>query len=693
VKAERRFAAETSSVREARQFVADTLRDLPEEFVEDIVLLVSELATNSVNHARSPFTLGIELDARSVRIEISDTADDLPRKRSPLMDEPYGRGLHIVDSLAESWGVGLGADGGKTIWVVVPVPVDANLSQAAIAQQTTALRRQHFDDLIPSWLFGVRPGWARIAVGVLVPLLLLPALEALDEPTKLRPGAFLAILLVAITCAAGSLSVAIAGVGIVLEFWYFGLSPSHSWSLSDGAAFTVVGMTLLVVGLVALAHRLERSVDEVRHLDFQLRVDAEEQADSRRRAERIASQAEAVLAMSSMLAAAVTPQRVAEVALREINIPSPPAFASVAIVDDDHLRVIASRGASPTQIEELEHVDVARSAWLSAVLAGEAAYVENRAEFAARYPSALALQMWDSGSWLVSPFRSEDTVGLLSLHFAEPQPLKDYRLYFALVSELLGSSLERARWAEHQRRQHSQLEQAFAERDRIARTLSTSLLPPVLPRLPGFASAGWLVPASSDEVAGDFYDLFAVEDGWVGVLGDVCGKGAEAAAVTSLARYASRASALENPDPAHIARVANQALVAEPSDLFCTEAIVRYHRDEGVVAVTLAGHLQARMVCDGEVQRLGTFGAALGLGTEAPRVDRYRMEPGAMVVLFSDGLVERDPGFAERDLDRFLSETKGWNATRVSVELRNLVNRLTPRHPDDVAVLVLERLY
>jgi sigma-B regulation protein RsbU (phosphoserine phosphatase) len=209
--------------------------------------------------------------------------------------------------------------------------------------------------------------------------------------------------------------------------------------------------------------------------------------------------------------------------------------------------------------------------------------------------------------------------------------------------------------------------------------------------LAGFAAAAWLLPASGDELAGDFYDLFAVEDGWVAVLGDVCGKGAEAAAVTSLARYAARAAALENPDPAHIARVANQALDAEPSDLFCTAVIVRYLRGSGEVEVTLAGHLQARMVCDGEVHRLGQYGAALGLGASTPQVDRYNLPPGAMVVLFSDGLVERDPAFGEADLDAFLAQAKGRNAAELSGDMRALVTRLSPRHPDDVAVLVLER--
>ncbi|HVV35173.1 MAG TPA: ATP-binding SpoIIE family protein phosphatase [Acidimicrobiales bacterium] len=692
VKAEQGFSADPGSIRAARQFVRETLGDLPEDFVDDVLLLVSELATNSVRHAHSGFDLTIELDPRSLRIEITDEGGDLPRKRSPLMDEPYGRGLHIVDSLAESWGVGLAADGGKTIWVVVPVPF-AEAVEVALGPQATGLQRPQFDDLVPRWLFGVPPGWLRVAAGLLVPVLVLPALQAMDDPTRVRPSAFLAILLVAVTCTAGALAVAITGLGVVAEFWYFGLTPSRTWHLTERGVTSIVGMSLLVVALAALAYRLERSVDEVRSLDVELREDAEAQAESRRRAERIASQAEAVLSMSSVLARARSVRAVAEAALHEINIPSAPIFGSVAIVEHNRLQVIASRGASPELIDELEHIDVERSTWLRAVLNGEAAYVEDRAEFAARYPAALSLQMFDSGSWLVSPFRADETLGLLSLHFDDPQPLKEYRLYFALVSELIGRWLERARWAESQRRSHAQLEQAFAERDRIARTLSTSLLPPVLPRLPGFAAAAWLVPASPDEVAGDFYDLFAVEDGWVAVLGDVCGKGAEAAAVTSLARYASRASALENPDTAHIARVANQALVAEPSDLFCTAAIVRYTRQTGTVAVTLAGHLQARMVCDGEVQRLGRFGAALGLGDDSPRVERYRMPPGAMVVLFSDGIVERDPAFGERELDAFLAETKGYDAARLSVELRALVDRLTPKHPDDVAVMVLERTH
>ena len=674
-------------MRAARQFVAETLAELPTSFVEDVVLIVSELATNSVTHANSAFTLRLVPDAASLRIEITDEAGDLPRKRTPNLDEPFGRGLQIVDSLAENWGVGLSSEGGKTIWVVVPVPVDAD---ADVAANVTGAEAQ-FDDLIPAWLFVTRPIALRVVVGAAVPLVATPVVSAVSDPTAGRPGTLLATILVAVACTSGWLAAAIAGIGSLLAYWYFAVPPVNSFGLGGNATWSVVGMALFVASLVALTKRVERAVEEVRVLDNDRREQAETQAELRRSAERIASQAESVLAIGSVLTRAHTVRDVAHAALNEINIPTTPSSASIAVLDNNRLRIVASRGVPLDLVEELERIDVVRSAWLSAVLSGEPAYVEDRAEFAARYPAALVLQMYRSGSWLVSPFRAEETLGLLALHFDDPQPLKDYRLYFSLVSELLGSSLERARSEEHQRRQHSQLELAFAERDRIARTLSTSLLPPALPRIPGFGVAAWLAPASGDEVAGDFYDLFAVDDGWVGVLGDVCGKGAEAAAVTSLARYASRAAALENSDPAHIVRVANQALVAEPSELFCTAAVVRYLRSAGSVEVSLAGHLQARMVCDGEVKRLGRFGAALGLGTEQPNVDRYVMPRGSMVVLFSDGLVERDPAFGERDLDEFLAEHKGLDAPQLASELRALVAGLHPKHPDDIAVLVLER--
>lgn len=686
VKAEKGFSANLTSVREARHFVSSTLSDLPAPFVEDVVLMVSELATNSVSHAESAYVLRLEIDAGALRIEITDDGLDLPRKRTPRSDEPFGRGLHIVDTLSESWGVELGSEGGKTIWIVLPLPVGE--SEAA-AEMVAAEEPVTFDELVPRLLFPNRPVVARFLIGIGLPLLVAPIWSAMGS--TVRPGPLLSVLVIVAAATAGWPGALIAGAGLTAEYWYYFVTPNEFARPNNGALFGIASLAVLALGLVALTIKIEKVVVKMRALDLERRDQARGQADLRRRAERTAAQAEAALNIGTVLASAQTVRSVAEALVQELNIPAAPNFATVALVEDGHLNVLAARGATAELIKQLEAVDLRKSPWLGGVLDGEPMFVEDRDDFASRYPSTLVLEIYSSGSWLVVPFRAEATIGLLSMHFNEPQSLRDYRLYFSLVSELLGTSIERARSLEQQRSQHRELELAFAERDRIARTLSTTVLPPALPRLNGFVSSGWLLPASGDELAGDFYDLFQVEDGWVGVLGDVCGKGAEAAAVTSLARYASRAAALENPDPAHIARVANQALDAEPSDLFCTAAIVRYARATGEVDVTLAGHLQARMICDGEVTRLGTFGSALGLGASSPHVDRYPMPPGALVVLFSDGLVERDPAFGENDIDAFLAEKKGRGAMEVSADMRSLVNRLEPRHPDDIAVLVLER--
>ena len=693
MKVEQHFAMGPDSIRGARRFVAYELEGLPQALVDDAVLIVSELATNSVDHAASDFTVGVELDPDRVRLEVSDSGMELPHKRSPHVDEPYGRGLHIVEMLAETWGVDMLPHGGKTIWIVLGVPAANEVVPGASPPTGLVDQAVAFDELIPRWLFAVKRPVGQLAVAVVVPLVIGILLAMASDPQDARLGPLLALVLIAVAGTCRWRATALAGSVVALEYWWYCIPPVRSFALqSVDTAAGIGGMAVLVIALAALTRRIEKTVDEVRILDIGRREQTRIQAELRRRAERTAAQAEAVLALGNVLAAAHTVTAVAEAALNEFSIPASPTAGSIAVVEDMHLRVIASRGAPPEAITALEHVDLARSPWLGEVLAGTPAYVEDRAEFAARYPTALVLRMYASGSWLVVPFRSETTTGLLSLHYIEPQPLKDFRLYFSLVSELLGTSLDRARSEEQQKRQHRQLEQSFAERDRIARTLSTSLLPPAMPRLAGFASAGWLVPASTDQVAGDFYDLFAVSDGgWVAVLGDVCGKGAEAAAVTSLARYAARAAALDNPDPAHVARVANQALVADPSELFCTAVIVRFIPDASQIDVTLAGHLQARLIGDGEVTRLGTYGAALGLATSPPRVDRFPLPCQGKVVLFSDGLVERDPSFGESEFDDFLRQTSALGVQALTAEIRTLLRRLKPVHRDDVAVLVVER--
>jgi serine phosphatase RsbU (regulator of sigma subunit) len=550
-----------------------------------------------------------------------------------------------------------------------------------------------FDQLVPGWMFVLDTTAARLAVAVALPVLFSVPLVAISNVQDLRLGPFLVLAVVGVAAVAGWWPTLVAGTIVTALYWWYAVPVVRSFRFDAvGSAIAPAAMFLLVLGIAAMAHRVQRSVADVRALDRQRRERAAAEAAVLEHSQRSIAQLRTVLELANALADARTMAEVASVAVDHISLPSWPTTASIGVVHGDRLRVLAARGATAASVAALEHVDLRSSTWLGEALAGTPILVDDRDEFARDFPDARVLRIYPSGSWAVIPFRSETTVGLLSVYFLSPQRLNEHRLYFSLVGEILSTALERARAEEQQQEHLARLEQAFAERDRIARTLSTTLLPPRLPTLPGFTAAGWVLPAHAGEVAGDFYDLFSVaERDWVAVLGDVCGKGAEAAAVTSLARYAARVTALNDPDPARIAEVANVALLEDPSDLFCTMAIVRYRHDRDEIEVALAGHPQVRVLAGGRVTRVGRYGAALGFATKPPEVVRVVLERGAALVLHSDGLVERDPGFGDDELDRLLEEGPADDAHTIAEHVRTGMQEVPATRHDDLTILVIAR--
>jgi serine phosphatase RsbU (regulator of sigma subunit) len=183
----------------------------------------------------------------------------------------------------------------------------------------------------------------------------------------------------------------------------------------------------------------------------------------------------------------------------------------------------------------------------------------------------------------------------------------------------------------------------------IAQTLQASLLPPVLPEVPRLRT-GALYRAAADgvEVGGDFYDVFSVaEDQWFAVIGDVCGKGAEAATVTALARYTIRAAAVQRRSPAAILRLLGDAMLRQADTgggRFCTIACVRLDVGGDRVRATVAcgGHpLPAIVRAGGAVEELGRPGTLIGLIDEPDVADRATdLAPGDTLVLYTDGLTE-----------------------------------------------------
>jgi anti-sigma regulatory factor (Ser/Thr protein kinase) len=125
----RHFCPEPESVRAARRFATGALTDTPSDVLEAVELMVSELATNCIRHAQTAFDLMVARRQGEIRVEVTDRANGTPAMRSPGPDDPTGRGLQIVNLLAQAWGVEYRKPEGTTVWFTVAAP-------SAVVQKT-----------------------------------------------------------------------------------------------------------------------------------------------------------------------------------------------------------------------------------------------------------------------------------------------------------------------------------------------------------------------------------------------------------------------------------------------------------------------------------------------------------------------------------------------------------------------------
>lgn len=116
----RQFPNAAGSVTHARRFVQEHLTGAPKDLVDAIAVMTSELATNSVRHADSAFEVGVDRTPDAIRIEVTDAGPGTPVVRAPEPAGPSGRGLYIVEQLADEWGVRrVDGTGAKTVWFTV----------------------------------------------------------------------------------------------------------------------------------------------------------------------------------------------------------------------------------------------------------------------------------------------------------------------------------------------------------------------------------------------------------------------------------------------------------------------------------------------------------------------------------------------------------------------------------------------
>ena len=242
------------------------------------------------------------------------------------------------------------------------------------------------------------------------------------------------------------------------------------------------------------------------------------------------------------------------------------------------------------------------------------------------------------------------------------------------------------------------VDRMFRHRAAAAEALQSSLLPATLPEVPGLDLFAAYQPASEGlDVSGDFYDVFPVQGGWAITVGDVCGKGQEAAAMTAAARHAIRVLAHWNPDPVDVlARVNEVMLAGDYEDRFVTAKLAYLRWDGGRLHVTLAsaGHPGPALVRpDGRVDMLNGGGLPLGLFPDAdPHAEELELGEDDLLFFYSDGVTDArspDMRYFEDNLADELAGLAGRSAAETARMVQSLVSSFSQDElRDDMTILV-----
>ncbi|MGH9189258.1 MAG: SpoIIE family protein phosphatase, partial [Acidimicrobiales bacterium] len=511
----------------------------------------------------------------------------------------------------------------------------------------------------------------------------------------------------------------------VLENGSWAVVPLHD---EDGSGFGA-----LVIGFAssrsfvaedlrmfeALAHQAAGSLRRAQLFETTRKAVAAE-AEARRIAEesqdRLAFLADASAALASSLDYELTLATLADLA-----VPRLADWCAVHLVDDrGRVRPLAVASADPTKLAvarrlaERFPVDPGASSGIGAVIRTGEPEVHYDVPEEVLLESALddehreLLLAARFGSAAILPMRARKrVVGTISLLNERSRPMSpaDVNLAGELAIRA-GVAVDNAL--------------LFADRSRVARGLQASLLPPNLPSVNGLdLGARHLAAGEGNDVGGDFYDVFSVDDRWLIAVGDVRGKGVEAAAVTGLARHTIRSVAMAQTQPSGILSHLNQVLLQADDERaaaflgsgtddwqqteprFCTVALISIEMGPGSALATVccAGHplpLVAR--ASGGVATAGEIGSLLGVTAEVQLHDvTVELGPGDMLVCFTDGITERHEGrrfFEDGGVASLLEVTRGdIDAATVAARIEEGARSFVAGEPqDDMAVVVVRLL-
>ncbi|MFC7494075.1 MULTISPECIES: SpoIIE family protein phosphatase [unclassified Nocardioides] len=689
----RSFPPDEKSVDRARWFVRGELESWgAPDLVENAVLATSELVTNAVLHAGTTVDVRLVLGADRLRLEVQDRH---PGRTLPLGvptqpdDAEHGRGLLITAALASTWGVEY-TETAKRLWLEIDRGPEFSLEASEPVTETAAEAERDRHEAAPAVLVGAAQGGTGDVTGLrddaLARLGLDDYLSLAVERCRARVGADATYLLLARDFGDDLEVAAVSGLDNRLHGRRLDRDapgalngsnqrlPVVEDDLPDGAVPLLAGTrlrSLLVVpvliegqavGALGAAVEARGGLDQTQASVLhrfaaslalatdRARLRAAEQ--ERRHWRGLVDEAGALLADS--LDETMTIALAAQVVV--------PHLASWCAI---HLRDTRGRLVLRHVWHEDEgELDVLRAALEDGGVDGLEGPLH-----------ALALTA-----------RGRD-IGTLTLGRPGAPPLRGE------VYRIADSLARRAAMAIDNARAHGELKAA-------GEALQRSLLPPSIAAPPGLEVGVVYEPADESTTAGgDFYDLFPLGDGrWCWVVGDVCGTGAEAAAVTGLARHTIRALAMIGVPIAVTLERLNSAILDEGERArFLTLAcgvIEPVRGGRARLGLVVAGHPPPFLVRGEEVRQVGRPQMLLGVQEQVTYTEEYLdLERGDLLVAVTDGVLESRDGarlLGEQGFESELAKAADLPAQRVAERIREVVlDFVSGPHRDDMAVVAL----
>jgi serine phosphatase RsbU (regulator of sigma subunit) len=704
-----------AAIRDGRRFVErEVVARGATSVVDDVALAAAEMLANAVQHGGPPVTVTVAGGATWIRVEVADGSLRAPVRPAPSTTNMTGRGLMLVLALVTRWGVQPVEAGGKVVWAEFEpnhsedapgseeIDIDALLAQwvepngdSAEARHTVVLgdlptdlllaAKAHIDNLVREFTLAAE---ATVAAPADLTRTISTVVHGFsDARDAIKRQALAAAQRGDVrTQLTLHLPVSAADAG---EAYLAALDDADDYAraarlltLESPAAHRLF-RRWYVAAVVRQLRQVAAGVEPEPLVPFETHMLAE--IERLAALQRITDRSARLQRVTAALASARTPEDVAAVVVSE-GVAALRASGGGLLVpaeDGEHVAVPGTVGYRDELVGALreERLD-ATLPGATALRTGQAFWLESQSERDRLFPALRGFEADVVSMCAVPLVIGGDTMGALRFSFDTRRLFDDdEREFVGALAAQTAQTLVRT--------------EAYATERRASLNLQRALLPQQIPDIAGWDLAAHYSPAGGQEAGGDFYDIIALRDGRVAVVvGDVMGRGVEAAAAMSQVRATIRAYAVDDPDPRVVFTKTDQFFAGLAAVQLVTVLYLLIEPQTGHLTIGNAGHLPPILV-DAAGSRIAPLdpGIAFGVGGTGERVtSRLSIPHGGAVVIVTDGLVERRNEDIDVGINRVVTATGAEDCSSAAGLLDRVLSTAAPEYgDDDVTVVTLCR--